>query len=109
MSLSGVRLIVIPFRKMLTPSDISPSLQLRPLIRSNGELELSLVQVPVAVPAENEVVVRIEATPINPSDIGLLFGAADMGTAAYAENADGPVVTARVPERGMKSMQGRLD
>ncbi|WP_151633342.1 zinc-binding dehydrogenase [Noviherbaspirillum aerium] len=91
------------------PSDTPPSLQLRSLIRSNGELELSLVRVPVPVPAENEVVVRIEATPINPSDIGLLFGAADMGTAAYAASADGPVVTARVPERGMKSMQGRLN
>lgn len=90
-------------------TDTTTSLQLRSLIRSNGELELSLVQVPVPVPADNEVVVRIEATPINPSDIGLLFGAADMGTAAYAENADGPVVTTRVPERGMKSMQGRLN
>jgi NADPH2:quinone reductase len=90
-------------------TDTSLSLQLRSLIRSNGELELSLVRVPVPVPADNEVVVRIEATPINPSDIGLLFGAADMGTAAYSENADGPMVTARVPERGMKSMQGRLN
>jgi NADPH2:quinone reductase len=90
-------------------SDNTPSLQLRSLVRSEGELELSLVRVPVPVPAENEVVIRIEATPINPSDIGLLFGAADMATATYAENADGPVVTARIPERGMKSMHGRLN
>ncbi|TFW07284.1 NADH oxidase [Oxalobacteraceae bacterium OM1] len=90
-------------------SDNTPSLQLRSLVRLEGALELSLVRVPVPVPAENEVVIRIEATPINPSDIGLLFGAADMATATYAENADGPVVTARIPERGMKSMQGRLN
>ncbi|TCS38022.1 NADPH2:quinone reductase [Paucimonas lemoignei] len=90
-------------------SDNTHSLQLRSLVRSEGELELSLVRVPVPVPAENEIVIRIEATPINPSDIGLLFGAADMATATYAENADGPVVTARIPERGMKSMQGRVN
>ena len=90
-------------------SDNTPSLQLRSLVRSEGELELSLVRVPVPIPAENEVVIRIEATPINPSDIGLLFGAADLATATYTANADGPVVTARIPEGSMKSLQARLN
>ena len=56
------------------------ALQLRSLVKKSGELELSLASVPVPVPRPDEVVVRIEATPINPSDLGLLFGAADMST-----------------------------
>src|SRR3990167_4405168 len=57
------------------------SLQLRSLVKSSGELELSLVSVPIPVPAADEVVVRIEGAPINPSDLGLLLGPADIGSA----------------------------
>ena len=85
------------------------SLQLRSLVKHSGELELSLVSVPIPTPAANEVLVRIEASPINPSDIGLLFGAADMSTATVAETASGPVVSARIPDAAMKSMAARLD
>lgn len=84
-------------------------LQLRSLVKRNGELELSLVNVPVPVPKENEVLLRIEAAPINPSDIGLLFGAADMSTATVANTENGPVIRASIPERGMKSMAARAD
>jgi NADPH2:quinone reductase len=85
------------------------ALQLRSLVRQSGELELSLASVPVPTPADNEVLIRIEASPINPSDIGLLFGAADMSTASVAQGEHGPVVTARIPEKGMKAMAARLD
>ena len=85
------------------------ALELRSLVKASGELELSLAAVPVPVPAENDVLVRVEASPINPSDIGLLFGAADMASAVFSRNASGPVVTAPISERGMKSMAGRLD
>ena len=82
-------------------------LQLRSLVKPEGELEISLVTVPTPGPAADEVVVRIEATPINPSDIGLLFGAADTGTAKLSGTAANPVVTARIPERAMKAMAAR--
>lgn len=85
------------------------ALQLRTLVKQSGELELSLVSMPIPKPAENEVLVRIDAAPINPSDIGLLFGAADMSTATVAETANGPVVTARIPDKAMKSMAARLE
>jgi NADPH:quinone reductase len=85
------------------------SLQLRSLIKQSGELELSLARVPVPEPKDNEILVRIEASPINPSDIGLLFGAADMSTAKATDTADGPVVTARVPEKAMNGMKARMD
>lgn len=93
---------------MTTPTE-NTALQLRSLVKAKGELELSLAPVPVPTPAENEVLVRIEASPINPSDIGLLFGAADMSSAVFSRNASGPVVTAPIPERGMKSMAARID
>lgn len=84
-------------------------LELRSLVKSSGELELSLGRTVIRTPAPDEVVVRIEASPINPSDIGLLFGAADMSTAKASGSADHPVVTASIPERFLKSMAGRLD
>lgn len=82
-------------------------LQLRSLVKP-GELELSLVEETVREPAADEVLLRIEAAPINPSDIGLLFGAADMATAKLGGSADRPVITAGIPEQLMKSMAGRL-
>ena len=84
-------------------------LELRSLIRRCGELEISLYEVDVPVPAYCEVLVRIEATPINPSDLGLLFGAADMSKAKVTGSAERPVLSAPVPEKSMKTMAGRLD
>jgi len=83
--------------------------QLRSLISSKGELQLSLVDAPLPKPAADEVVLRIEAAPMNPSDLGLLFGAADLKTAKASGSAGQPVVTASVPEALMKGMAGRLD
>jgi NADPH:quinone reductase len=84
-------------------------LELRSLIKKSGELEISLVRVPIREPSADEVVVRVEASPINPSDLGLLIGAADMATAKASGSKDAPVITARVPEAAMKGMAGRLD
>ncbi len=93
---------------MSTDSDRT-SLQLRSLIRANGELEVSLQAVPIPEPAADEVLVRVEATPINPSDLGLLFGAADMSTAKVSGTTTHPVLNAQVPEKAMKAMAGRID
>jgi NADPH2:quinone reductase len=65
--------------------------------------------VPTTEPAADEVVVRVEASPINPSDLGLLFGAADATTAKVSGTGDNAVVTATIPEKLMKGMAGRLD
>ena len=62
-------------------ADTKTGLQLRSLIKKSGELEISLASVPIPEPGPDEVVVRVEASPINPSDLGLLVGAADMTTA----------------------------
>ncbi len=84
-------------------------LELRSLIKKGGELEISLISVPIKEPSADEVVVRVEATPINPSDLGLLVGAADMTAAKASGTKDAPVITARVPEAAMRAMAGRLD
>jgi len=86
------------------------NLQLRSLIKKSGELEVSLADAPVPAPGPDEVLLRVEASPINPSDLGLLFGAADMrGAQASVDAAGRPVVTARVPEAAMRAMAPRVD
>jgi NADPH:quinone reductase len=90
-------------------TDITTGLELRSLIKSSGELEISLQQVAIPAPGPDEVVVRIEAAPINPSDLGLLLGAADPASAKISGSGASSVVTATVPQANMKAMGGRLD
>lgn len=85
------------------------ALQLRSLIKSSGELELSLVDVPTPEPGPDDVLVRIEAAPLNPSDLGLLFGTADLDTLQVIGAGERPVTTAQVPLTAMKSMAPRVD
>jgi len=89
--------------------DPRTGLQLRSLVKSNGELEVSLTRVPTPVPAANEVLIRVEAAPINPSDLGLLFAGADMTKAAQRGSAVEPLVSARIPEAALKGMAARFD
>src|ERR1700710_1642315 len=90
-------------------SESKTGLQLRSIIKKSGELEISLASVPVPEPGPDEVVVHVEASPINPSDLGLLVGAADMSSAKASGTREAPVITARVPEAAMRAMAGRLD
>lgn len=83
-------------------------LQLRSLITSEGVLELSLAQVDTPAPGPDDVVVKVEAAPINPSDLGLLFGGADMATASITGPPDRPVVTATIAPAVMRAMAGRV-
>jgi NADPH2:quinone reductase len=84
------------------------ALQLRSLVTAAGELQLSLVDVPVPNPGPDEVLIRIEASPINPSDIGLLFGPADMANAKATGTPQRPVITAPVPAVAMAGLAARL-
>jgi len=81
-------------------------LQLRSLIKSSGELELSLAKVDIPDPAPDEILVRVEGSPINPSDLGLLLGPADMST---VKATAGPVVTASVDKRFLPALAARID
>jgi NADPH:quinone reductase len=84
-------------------------LQLRSTVKKDGLLELSLAEVPIPEPKADEVVVRVEASPINPSDLGLLFGGADMSKAVVSGTADRPVVTAPIGPETMRAAGGRID
>lgn len=83
-------------------------LQLQSLIKEDGTLELSLAEVPVPELRDDEVLIRVEAAPINPSDLGLLFGPADKDTVSVTGDADRPVVTAKIPDELMGSVAARV-
>jgi NADPH:quinone reductase-like Zn-dependent oxidoreductase len=85
------------------------ALELRSLVTSGGTLELSLHEVPVPFPGPNEVLVRVEASPINPSDLGLLIASADMTTATVAGTPERPVVTAPIAKATLGALSARLD
>ena len=90
-------------------ANTSTGLQLRSIVKKDGTLEISLVSVPTPEPKPEEVIVRVDASPINPSDQGLLFGGADLSTAKASGTPDRPVVTATVPPAALKAVGGRLD
>lgn len=83
-------------------------LQLRSLVRDDNTLELSLQEQQFAAPAEDEVLVKVEATPINPSDLALLLAPADMSTAEFSGTPEQPVMTAKVAEQMRGFVAGRV-
>ena len=86
----------------------TPGLQLHSTVQKSGELTLSLAEVPTPAPREHEVVVRIEAAPINPSDLWLMLAGADFTDAKVSGTAERPVVTAKVPDPILRMMGARL-
>lgn len=85
------------------------NLQLRSLITKDGELQLSLQRVPIEEPKDDEILVRVEATPINPSDLGLLVGPADLSKAEQSGDGEARTVRARVPQQFLRAVAARLD
>jgi NADPH2:quinone reductase len=84
------------------------SLQLRSLVTEQGRLELSLVDVPVPSLAPDEVLVRVEAAPINPSDLGLLLAGADVASAVVSGTSERPIVTAPLVDGALRSLAARV-
>jgi len=93
----------------MSDANKTTGLQLRSRIAKSGELELSLARVDLAEPGPDQVLVKVEATPINPSDLGLLLGPADMATAQSTGSGDGIKVTAKVPATALPMLATRLD
>ena len=83
-------------------------LQMRTEVREDYTLEISLVETDVPDPGPDEVLVRIEAAPINPSDLGLLLGPADRSSIRVSGTPERPLVTADIPEAGRRMVEGRL-
>jgi len=93
----------------MTSQPPTSALQLRSTVKGSGVLELSLADVDVPKPGVDEVLVRVEAAPINPSDLGLLLAMADISTAEVSGTTDRPVLTATIPAEMMKAMAVRVD
>jgi len=85
------------------------SLQLHSTAKKNGDMELSLATVTEPSPGPDEVMVRIDAAPINPSDLGLLLGAADWNSAKVAGTRSNPIVTAPMTAKVLQAMAARID
>jgi len=77
-------------------------------LSDDGTLTLSLDRVTLDPPGDDEVIVRIEAAPINPSDLGLMLGAADVGTMQVVGEGNDSSLSFRVPERRLSAMKARL-
>jgi NADPH2:quinone reductase len=84
------------------------SLELRSLVTDQGTLELSLADVTPPTVAAGQVLVRMEAAPINPSDLGLLFAGADMGSASVGGTPERPVVTVRLSDGAIRALAARV-
>lgn len=84
------------------------ALELRSLVTPDGMLELSLQDVDIPAPAADEVVVRVEASPVNPSDLGLLIPGADMSAATVTGTPERPVVTAPLPPGALAHLSVRI-
>ena len=92
-------------------ADATPTtaLELRSLIKKTGELELSLAKVELPEPGPDQVLVKVEATPINPSDLGLLLGPADPATMTSSGSGPDIKVTGKVTAGALPFLAARLD
>lgn len=84
-------------------------LQLRSMVRANGEIELSLARVEIPPLAADEVLVRMEAAPVNPSDMRVLLGEAEIETLRIGGTAGEPVVKADIPSVMIGPLTGRFN
>ena len=83
--------------------------ELRSTVNKDGVLTLSLAEIVLDDPASDEIIVRIEAAPINPSDLGLLLGPAD-ATSVRKDASDGiPQLRLDIPPARMGGMAGRIN
>ena len=85
------------------------ALQLRSLVKRSGELEISLADVATQAPDTHEVVVRIEASPINPSDLGLLFASADPFAGKVSGTRERPIWAGKLSDAAMQALAGRVE
>jgi NADPH:quinone reductase-like Zn-dependent oxidoreductase len=82
--------------------------ELRSMIDEDGILTISLEMVAVGDPGDDEVVVRVEAAPINPSDLGLLLGPADIGSITAVGAGAEASLSFTVPKERIAGVRGRI-
>jgi len=92
----------------MSPAIPRSGLQMRSTLREDGALELSLVPVDVRAPVDDEVLIRIEGAPINPSDLGLMFAGMDIARVECTGSGRSACVRLPVSEGGMRALASRL-
>ena len=97
----NLSLVINKGKKMTT------SKQIKSNISKEGKLSISIDEVEIPEPKEGEVLIKVQATPINPSDLGLLVGPADVSSLKVIEN--GALVEMQVPEGLIRSVAARFD
>jgi len=83
-------------------------LQMLSTVTPEGELRMELAEKPLPVPKADEVLVRVEAAPINPSDQGVMFGWATMAEATSTGEGAATVLSAPVSAHGIAVMKARI-
>ena len=84
------------------------TMQMQSCVHENATVECTLIEIELPEPGPDDVVVEIEAAPINPSDLGLMFGAADLSTVRALERDGQPSVLLDVPDAAMRAMAPRI-
>ena len=88
--------------------NVADARELRSEVTTDGRLTLSIVPVTIDEPAGDEVLVRVEAAPINPSDLGLLLGPADVATLVAGGAGDAPELAFDIPEKRLGAVKARV-
>tara|TARA_R110000764_G_scaffold81148_1_gene160837 strand:+ start:434 stop:1561 length:1128 start_codon:yes stop_codon:yes gene_type:complete len=84
------------------------NIQLTSTISEDNKLTIALQSIEMPQPGTDEVVIRIEAAPLNPSDLGVMLSAADMTTARQSGTEQSPAITADVPAKFMPALKTRV-
>ena len=92
----------------MIPNVPSHGLQLTSTLQADGILELALMEVPVAEPSPDDVVLRIEGAPINPADMMAFFPCVDPVEARFAGTRERPKVIARLSREATRARAGRI-
>ena len=86
------------------------SREIRSKVTNEGNIEISIANVETPIPSEDEVLIKVEAAPINPSDLGLLLSfAADFSSITSLGSGDETVTTIKIHPALMDAMNPRLD
>ena len=86
------------------------SKEIRSTVTSEGNIELSITKAERPIPSADEVLIKVEAAPINPSDLGLLLSfAADLSSISTSGSEDETVTSMKIHPALMGSMKSRLN